>query len=92
MSPTRLLLAALVLAGVTAQAADLEVSLPAKHFALLESYCLDCHDGETQKGKVNLEALSFKVSTVARKELEVRKTAAAVHVITSEDIRRSGAN
>ena len=24
--------------------------------ALMESYCLDCHDGETQKGEVNLEA------------------------------------
>ena len=42
------------------RAADLVVELPAKHFDLIESYCLDCHDGETQKGKVNLEALSFK--------------------------------
>ena len=50
-------------------AADLEVELPKKHFALIESYCLDCHDGETQKGKVNLEALSFKVDTLEEAEL-----------------------
>jgi len=52
-----------------AGAADLEVELPKKHFALIESYCLDCHDGETQKGKVNLEALSFKVDTLEEAEL-----------------------
>ncbi|MBC8326225.1 MAG: DUF1592 domain-containing protein [Verrucomicrobia subdivision 3 bacterium] len=52
-----------------AGAADLEVELPKKHFALIESYCLDCHDGETQKGKVNLEALSFKVGTLEQAEL-----------------------
>ncbi len=47
----------------------------------------------TDQGWPDLEQLArIKVSTVARKELEVRKTAAAVHVITSEDIRRSGAN
>ena len=50
-------------------AADLKVELPAKHFALIESYCLDCHDGETQKGKVNLEALPFKVNTLEQAEL-----------------------
>ncbi|SVE35464.1 uncharacterized protein METZ01_LOCUS488318, partial [marine metagenome] len=50
-------------------AADLVVELPAKHFALIESYCLDCHDGETQKGKVNLEALPFKVNTLEQAEL-----------------------
>lgn len=42
-------------------------------------------------GWLDLEQLArIKVSTVARKEVEVRKTAAAVHVITAEDIRRSG--
>ena len=52
-----------------AGAADLEVELPKKHFALIDSYCLDCHDGETQKGKVNLEALSFKVTTIKQAEI-----------------------
>jgi hypothetical protein len=55
--------------GGLAGAADLEVELPAKYFALLDSYCLDCHDGETQKGKVNLEALPFKVTTLEQAEL-----------------------
>jgi len=56
------------LVGLTG-AADLVVELPAKHFALIESYCLDCHDGETQKGKINLEALPFKVNTLEQAEL-----------------------
>ncbi|MDC0065339.1 DUF1592 domain-containing protein [Verrucomicrobia bacterium] len=55
--------------GGLAGAADLEVELPARYFALLDSYCLDCHDGETQKGKVNLEALPFKVTTLEQAEL-----------------------
>ena len=50
-------------------AADLEVELPTKHFALIDSYCMDCHDGETQKGKINLEALPFKVTTIEQAEL-----------------------
>jgi len=52
-----------------AGAADLEVELPKKYFALIDSYCLDCHDAETQKGKVNLEALSFKVTTIKQAEI-----------------------
>lgn len=36
--------------------------MPQKHFALLENYCLDCHDNDTQKGKLNLETLSFEIS------------------------------
>ena len=52
-----------------AGAAELEVELPKKHFALIDSYCLDCHDGEMQKGKINLEALPFKVNTLEQAEL-----------------------
>ena len=58
----------LLLAGA-AGAAQFEVALSQKHFPLIESYCLDCHDGETQKGKVNLEALPFKVKTIEQAEL-----------------------
>ena len=58
----------LLLAGA-AGAAQFEVALSQKHFPLIESYCLDCHDEETQKGKVNLEALSFKVTTIEQAEL-----------------------
>ena len=52
-----------------AAAADLKVELPTKHFALLENYCLDCHDSGTQKGKVDLESLSFEVTTIQQAEL-----------------------
>ena len=61
--------AALLLLAGAAGAAQFEVALSQKHFALIDSYCLDCHDGETQKGKVNLEALPFKVSTIEQAEL-----------------------
>ena len=61
--------AALLFLAGSVGAADLEVELPRKHFALIDSYCLDCHDGETQKGKVNLEALPFKVTTIEQAEL-----------------------
>ena len=37
------------------------------------------------------ELLTIKVTSVARKEQRLARTAAAVYVITSEDIRRSGA-
>jgi len=55
--------------GGFAGAADLEVELPARYSALLDSYCLDCHDADTQKGKVNLEALSFHITTIKQAEL-----------------------
>ena len=29
--------------------------------SFLENHCLDCHDGETQKGNLNLEALGFEL-------------------------------
>ncbi|MBL66824.1 MAG: hypothetical protein CMO74_00005 [Verrucomicrobiales bacterium] len=61
--------AALLLLAGSAVAADLVVELPKKHFALIDSYCLDCHDAESQKGKVNLEALPFEVTTIEQAEL-----------------------
>ncbi|MDP7048960.1 MAG: c-type cytochrome domain-containing protein, partial [Verrucomicrobiota bacterium] len=27
----------------------------------MENHCLGCHDGETQKGKLNLESLGFEL-------------------------------
>ncbi|MDA7618327.1 DUF1592 domain-containing protein [Verrucomicrobia bacterium] len=50
-------------------AADLDVEMPARHVALINSYCLDCHDEETQKGKLNLEVLPFKLNTLEQAEL-----------------------
>ncbi len=50
-------------------AVDSQVEMPIKHYALLENYCIDCHNSETQKGKVDLESLSFKVTTIQQAEL-----------------------
>jgi len=36
--------------------------MPAKHRALFDNYCLDCHDRDTQKGKLNLEDLPLQIS------------------------------
>ena len=69
----------LLLAGA-AGAAQFEVALSQKHFPLIESYCLDCHDGETQKGKVNLEALPFKVTTIEQAELWQKVLLSLIHI------------
>ncbi|MFT6621669.1 MAG: hypothetical protein ACJASX_004590, partial [Limisphaerales bacterium] len=50
-------------------AAEPEAQLPKKHVALLENYCFDCHDADTQKGKVNLESLPFQITTPRQAEL-----------------------
>lgn len=43
------------------ESALIDATLPAKHMALLDKYCLECHDAATEKGEVNLEDLSFKI-------------------------------
>ena len=43
--------------------------LPEKHFALIEQYCLECHDALTEKGDINLEDLSFNIDTIQVAEL-----------------------
>tara|TARA_R110002072_G_scaffold302999_4_gene491157 strand:+ start:8108 stop:10684 length:2577 start_codon:yes stop_codon:yes gene_type:complete len=35
--------------------------MPEKHGAVFRKYCLDCHDSETQEGKVDLETISFEI-------------------------------
>ena len=52
-----------------AQAAPPEARLPEKHLALLTKHCLSCHDSETQEGKVNLESLPFRITTLEQAEL-----------------------
>lgn len=42
--------------------------IPEKHFAILDKYCLECHDSLTEKGGIDLEALDFELSTVAAAE------------------------
>ena len=40
-----------------------------QHFAVFEKYCLDCHDADTEKGKVNLDELSFDLGDIESAEL-----------------------
>ena len=46
------------------QAAPPEARLPEKHRAFFKAHCLDCHDSETREGKVDLETLSFQITTL----------------------------
>ena len=64
-----LILAGFIAASGVAQAVDPEARFPKKHFDFFEAYCLDCHDSDTQKGKVDLEALSFNVTSIEQAEL-----------------------
>ena len=52
-----------------AQAAPPEARLPEKHRAFFKAHCLDCHDSETREGKVDLETLSFRITTLEQAEL-----------------------
>ncbi len=52
-----------------AQAAPPEARLPEKHQAFFKAHCLDCHDSETREGKVDLETLSFRITTLEQAEL-----------------------
>lgn len=45
-----------------------EARFPEKHQAFFQTYCLDCHDSETREGKVDLENLPFKISTLEQAE------------------------
>ncbi|MBU01519.1 MAG: hypothetical protein CME14_09750 [Gemmatimonadetes bacterium] len=61
--------ASVLMASGVSQAVEPEVHFPKKHFAFFDAYCLDCHDTDTQKGKVDLEALSFNVTSTQQAEL-----------------------
>ncbi|SMP68982.1 Planctomycete cytochrome C [Neorhodopirellula lusitana] len=37
--------------------------MPESHLAVFKQYCFDCHDADTQEGKLDLETLSFEIST-----------------------------
>ena len=64
-----LLFLCLLLTVSTTVAAPPEARLPEKHRAFFKAYCLDCHDSETQKGKVDLETLPFRITTIEQAEL-----------------------
>ncbi|MDA7916270.1 DUF1592 domain-containing protein [Verrucomicrobia bacterium] len=52
----------------TTQAAEPEVRFPEKNLTFFENYCLDCHDADTEKGKVNLEDIPFNITTIEQAE------------------------
>jgi len=64
-----LFLAGFLTACGVAQAVETEVRFPKKHFNFFDAYCLDCHDTDSQKGKVDLEALSFNITSIEQAEL-----------------------
>ena len=62
-------MAGFTLAINTLFGAEPKAIVPEKHLDLLDTYCMDCHDADTQKGKVNLEDLPLEVDTLQHAEL-----------------------
>ena len=54
--------------GFSATAVEKKAVLPAKNMEFLNRYCMDCHDADTEKGKVNLEDLPFHIQTIEQAE------------------------
>ena len=63
------LLAGFGLAGISVYADDPQAIVPEKHLDLMYDHCMDCHNADTQKGKVNLEDLPLEVNTLQHAEL-----------------------
>ena len=57
------------LAGTSVYADDPQAIVPEKHLDLMYDHCMDCHNADTQKGKVNLEDLPLEVNTLQHAEL-----------------------
>ena len=55
--------------SVAANAAGPEARLADRNQVLLNKYCMDCHDADTEKGDVNLEDLPFHITTMQQAEL-----------------------
>ena len=51
------------------QGAPPEARFPEQHRTFFKTHCLDCHDSETMEGKVDLENLSFRITTIEQAEL-----------------------
>jgi hypothetical protein len=47
-------LAGFGLAGTSVYADEPQAIVPEKHLDLMYDHCMDCHNADTQKGKVNL--------------------------------------
>jgi hypothetical protein len=52
-----------------ANAAEPRAVMNDANYIFFERYCLDCHDAETTKGKVNLEDISFDLGSIPSAEL-----------------------
>jgi len=59
----------LIASMLCSQAEETTPELPEKNFPFLNKYCLECHDSLSEKGKVNLEEIPFKVTTLEEAEL-----------------------
>ncbi len=57
------------LANLTLWGKEPRAIVPEKHLDLLFNHCMDCHNADTQKGKVNLEDLPPEVDTLQHAEL-----------------------
>ena len=64
-----LILAQVLWLGGLVRAEEREVRFAEKHFDFIENYCLDCHDSASEKGKVNLEEIPFKITNIREAEL-----------------------
>jgi hypothetical protein len=64
-----LTLAQILWLGGLVRAEEREVRFAEKHFDFIENYCLDCHDSASEKGKVNLEEIPFKITNIQEAEL-----------------------
>ena len=67
--PSPLFLCLILVTSATAFAAPPEARFPDKHEAFLKTHCFDCHDTKTQEGKVDLERLPFRITTLEQAEL-----------------------
>ena len=63
------LLVGFALANLTLWGKEPRAIVPEKHLDLLFNHCMDCHNADTQKGKVNLEDLPPEVDTLQHAEL-----------------------
>ena len=63
------LLAGFGLAGTSVYADEPQAIVPEKHLDLMYDHCMDCHNADTRKGKVNLEDLPLEVNTLQHAEL-----------------------
>ena len=62
-------LAGIGLAVISVYANEPKAIMPEKHLDLFDSYCMDCHNADTQKGKVNLEDLPLEINSLPHAEL-----------------------